>query len=694
MCWEEETAKSDKTFGRRSRSPVAAADTRLKPNMALRGLFPFIVFAVHAQVYPPEVFHDDHDFMLTPEQQAILHGRKASSNLTAYWSDDGGFPLIPFAFYDAYVNRYKVWMAILEWEQATCIDFVEVSTGYSGPHLKIQRHADDCRSFIGMVSTTGQDFYISEDCEGQHGELLHLLGYAIGFWPEETRSDRNHYVQINNDNVLATVVDNFPLNSDNNYSVPFDYCSIMFHHERAFTNNGGITIATLDPLYQGVLGQRSQMSHMDKLLANTMYQCADKLLSKCSLGSDPCSNSGYLDKSCSCICPDGTSGTYCDTVTSAYGGQCLSSYSETITSDTSISSPSSPASPSEIKFTKVIKAPECYLVRASFTSFSIYQKTNHYVTDSTLLNICWYDGLEIRTDDMYDGSWYCGTELNGQNVTSTSNEMILYFKSKLNYMPGWTANIAFIEDPACITSTSSTSTSTATSTSTTTPSSGDCTIIISADTVSFQSPNYPSHYPNNKVCTLPTTSMSTPGSVRLVVTAFDLAAGDELVIQNPYTSPLQLSAAIASGTEYRLPSLLFLATFSSDGSLASSGFSLSFQLSSTGCHKSRTAFDAKSVITSPRYPRAHVKAGTYCEYRIAASDPSKRVKLYFKVFRVWSPSYVALNPSGDAYHDGNVVVLQNTVSVRRYESVGDVFRIYFHNEVSTVGFKMHYYQIV
>ncbi|ROT64837.1 putative blastula protease 10-like [Penaeus vannamei] len=436
--------------------------------------------------------------MLTPEQQAILHGRKASSNLTAYWSDDGGFPLIPFAFYDAYVNRYKVWMAILEWEQATCIDFVEVSTGYSGPHLKIQRHADDCRSFIGMVSTTGQDFYISEDCEGQHGELLHLLGYAIGFWPEETRSDRNHYVQINNDNVLATVVDNFPLNSDNNYSVPFDYCSIMFHHERAFTNNGGITIATLDPLYQGVLGQRSQMSHMDKLLANTMYQCADKLLSKCSLGSDPCSNSGYLDKSCSCICPDGTSGTYCDTVTSAYG---------------------------EIKFTKVIKAPECYLVRASFTSFSIYQKTNHYVTDSTLLNICWYDGLEIRTDDMYDGSWYCGTELNGQNVTSTSNEMILYFKSKLNYMPGWTANIAFIEDPACITSTSSTSTSTATSTSTTTPSSG---------------------------------------------------------VPSP-----RLSAAIASGTEYRLPSLLFLATFSSDGSLASSGFSLSFQLSSTGCHKVR-----------------------------------------------------------------------------------------------------------
>lgn len=59
-----------------------------------------------------------------------------------------------------------------------------------------------------------------------------MLGYAIGFWPEETRSDRNSYVHINDDNVLTPVVDNFPINSDNNYSVPFDYCSIMFHHDR------------------------------------------------------------------------------------------------------------------------------------------------------------------------------------------------------------------------------------------------------------------------------------------------------------------------------------------------------------------------------------------------------------------------------------------------------------------------------
>ncbi|XP_037786395.1 uncharacterized protein LOC119582243 [Penaeus monodon] len=113
------------------------------------------------------------------------------------------------------------------------------------------------------------------------------------------------------------------------------------------------------------------------------------------------------------------------------------------------------------------------------------------------------------------------------------------------------------------------------------------------------------------------TLQTSPGSATLTVAAFDLGAGDEVLIQNPYTHPLQLNGSIASGTEYRIPSLLFVASFVSDGSLTNSGFSLSFQLSSTGCLKSKIALDTKQVLTSPRYSRAYVRAGTYCEYRIA-----------------------------------------------------------------------------
>ncbi|XP_047472935.1 protein SpAN-like [Penaeus chinensis] len=463
-------------FGRISVSKyvirATIADDKMQVNMGPSWFLPLLLLTLHPQVdcsavrerplntnrngsqhiynYPPEEeFHDEHDMTLTQTQAAALHLRKANSDLTTYWDDDNGFPLIPFTFIDHSINRVTVWKAILKWEQSTCINFTEVDPSYSGAHLKFVRHADTCSSSVGKVSAAGQEVYLTTQCENEEGTLLHLIGYAIGFWPEETRSDRNSYIRINTDNVLPVVSDNFPLNNDNSYSVPYDYCSIMHSYERRFTSNGKITVTTLNPLYQGAIGQRLYISHMDKLLANTMYQCSDKLLSQCSLASDPCQNYGYLDTSCACVCPDGTEGTNCETVTSAYQEHCLSPYSETLTTENVISSPSDSTNPVEVKFTKVIEAPYCNMVVAYFTNFNLYQRTDHYINESTTANICWYDGLEVRTHDMYDGTWYCGTELHEQTIMSKNNMMILYFTSKMNFMPGWTVSITFEEIVGC-----------------------------------------------------------------------------------------------------------------------------------------------------------------------------------------------------------------------------------------------------
>lgn len=40
------------------------------------------------------------DMMLTPEQEAMLHGKRAAGDLTTLWEDVDGFPLIPFTFTD------------------------------------------------------------------------------------------------------------------------------------------------------------------------------------------------------------------------------------------------------------------------------------------------------------------------------------------------------------------------------------------------------------------------------------------------------------------------------------------------------------------------------------------------------------------------------------------------------------------
>lgn len=70
--------------------------------------------SVYSQVYPRERhYHNEHDFIVTPEQLSSLHVKKATSNLTALWADVNGFPLIPYAFYDGvYITGYLYYSLI------------------------------------------------------------------------------------------------------------------------------------------------------------------------------------------------------------------------------------------------------------------------------------------------------------------------------------------------------------------------------------------------------------------------------------------------------------------------------------------------------------------------------------------------------------------------------------------------------
>lgn len=104
----------------------------------------------------------------------------------------------------------------------------------------------------------------------------------------------------------------------------------LLSRSQGFTKNGFNTIVSKDPRYQDVMGQRTGLSHMDKLLANTMYGCTEKLLGTCSLTSDPCQNYGYLGKDCNCVCPEGTSGSNCETLDTPYNGTLFSLLTEAL----------------------------------------------------------------------------------------------------------------------------------------------------------------------------------------------------------------------------------------------------------------------------------------------------------------------------------------------------------------------------
>ncbi|XP_042876332.1 protein SpAN-like [Penaeus japonicus] len=321
------------------------------------------------------------DIMLTSDQAASILNRKAVSSIAQHWTDVNGFPHVPYTFEDDVVDRVAVEAAIQHWRDHTCITFTQVANTQTGPRLKFVRHASACNSYVGMINRLeGQTINVPVWCEQAFGSLVHEVGHAMGFWHEQSRSDRDNYVTIVTQNIRSAALGNFDLRVDNPWGVPYDYYSDMHYSGTGFTKNSFNTIVTKDPRFQNIIGQRTGLSHMDKLLANTMYGCTDKLLATCGLASDPCQNYGYLGKDCDCVCPQGTSGSNCESLDTPFDEVNLSPNTEIITSPTTISTVDYPNNfPTNSDFVKWIKAPACKLIKITFTDFKLYGETTKTV---------------------------------------------------------------------------------------------------------------------------------------------------------------------------------------------------------------------------------------------------------------------------------------------------------------------------
>ncbi|XP_069939032.1 blastula protease 10-like [Cherax quadricarinatus] len=389
------------------------------------------------------------DIMLTSEQRRALRERKALSNLVYRWPDGpDGFPLIPYVM-DTSVDVMAVVEGQQHWMDHTCIKFT-ATTNTDQPHLRFIKDSG-CWSYLGRIYYwNGQSISIGEDCTSV-GNVAHEIGHAIGFYHEQSRSDRDTYVSINYENIPPGKESNFekvPESEVNNYGVPYDYTSLMHYYPLFYSMNGKPTISTTDPFAQGLIGQRDGLSHRDKLLANRMYNCTGKWLASCGFTFDPCQNDGYLGARCTCVCPSGTSGRLCEVVTGGYYDNKLSECSATITHEGFITSPNFPENYDEgTRCTLVIRAPPCYRPRIIFDSFQLYWRENHYYDNYP---ICCYDYLQIRTNNITAGELYCGDDIfEGQEFTAASDTLILFFSANTNCFSGWSAHVCFVHSPEC-----------------------------------------------------------------------------------------------------------------------------------------------------------------------------------------------------------------------------------------------------
>lgn len=215
------------------------------------------------------------DIILTEEQleylrrsgeRPVLEGAGLSS-LSTRWPDN----LVFYTISSFLINdRYRVYDAISHWESNSNLRFAYVVDKDLVDNYIEFVPGLGCSSYLGMVGDR-QVITLGDHCTT--GNTIHEIGHAIGIMHEQSRSDRDNYVNILWGNIRSGTEHNFDTYIDRGISGfdygAFDFGSIMMYPSNAFSSNGLPTITRKDGSIFSA--QRNGLSAMDIATANHMY---------------------------------------------------------------------------------------------------------------------------------------------------------------------------------------------------------------------------------------------------------------------------------------------------------------------------------------------------------------------------------------------------------------------------------------
>uniref|UniRef100_A0A8C9XBW7 Metalloendopeptidase n=1 Tax=Sander lucioperca TaxID=283035 RepID=A0A8C9XBW7_SANLU len=162
--------------------------------------------------------------------------------------------------------------AFEQYRLKTCIDFKPWSG--EANYISIFK-GGGCFSSVGNRRVGKQSLSIGSNCD-RIATIEHEFLHALGFWHEQSRADRDDYVNIMWDRISEGKEHNFNTYNDNTSSslgVPYDYGSMMHYSKNAFRNGTEPTIVTKIPAFSDVIGQRMEFSDSDLLKLHRLYNC-------------------------------------------------------------------------------------------------------------------------------------------------------------------------------------------------------------------------------------------------------------------------------------------------------------------------------------------------------------------------------------------------------------------------------------
>ena len=229
------------------------------------------------QTYDPDDIQNILGITINKDDPSI---QAASSDSAKLWKRG----IVPYSFHSSLSAGHRVLIrsAIKAWEKATCLHFVPRTTQSS--YLYFRGNRNRCGSYVGRKGGR-QSVYIGPRCN--RGNSIHEIGHAVGFWHEQSRPDRDEYINILTRNIASGMRHNFMKrrHHDVDYQgTKYDYGSIMQYSTTAFsrcTNKKGVNCPTItvsntaayNDQGRPTLGQRSALSHIDILQANRLYRC-------------------------------------------------------------------------------------------------------------------------------------------------------------------------------------------------------------------------------------------------------------------------------------------------------------------------------------------------------------------------------------------------------------------------------------
>ncbi|XP_037032580.1 zinc metalloproteinase nas-4-like isoform X2 [Bradysia coprophila] len=164
--------------------------------------------------------------------------------------------------------------AINAYHENTCLKFTP-RTSSDTDYISIQGTDSGCWSSVGRVGGRQVVNLQKNGCMSTVGTPIHELMHVVGFKHEQTREDRDDFVEIVRDNIKPGYENNFEKadpGTTSGFGTSYDYGSVMHYSDLAFSKNGEPTIVNKKKL-NGKMGQRHGFAKSDIKRINNMYNC-------------------------------------------------------------------------------------------------------------------------------------------------------------------------------------------------------------------------------------------------------------------------------------------------------------------------------------------------------------------------------------------------------------------------------------